>query len=52
MALAAMSVFLRMNGMRLCASETEAVAVIMYLTTDEITEVELAKWILKNTESL
>jgi len=51
MALAAMSVFLLLNGKRLSASETEAVAVIMDLATDEMTEIQLAKWIRKNTVS-
>lgn len=51
-ALAAIDVFLQLNGYELVAPEPEAVVVIRDLATGEIDEAELAAWIEANVERL
>ena len=50
LALAAIDVFLIMNGLELIASEAEAVVVIKDLAAGELSESDLAKWIKNNAE--
>ena len=49
LALAAMDVFLRMNGRQLTAAEADAVITIRAVAAGEISEVELAAWIGNNS---
>lgn len=46
--LAAIDVFLRMNGSHLTASEAEAVAVILKLAEGKLDQADLAAWIAKH----
>ena len=50
--LAAIDVFLQLNGYELTAQETEAVVIIEDLASGEISEDDLAHWIKANTASL
>jgi len=45
-------VFLRRNGWRLTASETEAVVTFFRLAAGEMTEAQLAEWFEKNSTEL
>ena len=47
-ALTSASVFLRLNGWRLAATEVEAASVIRRLAAGEVNEAELVAWIRKN----
>ena len=51
-ALAAIDVFLQLNGYELTASETEAVDTILRLAAGEIDEEALSKWIEENSTKL
>lgn len=51
-ALMAAYTFLRMNGLRLSATEVEAASMIGDLAAGEIGEVELAAWITANIEEV
>lgn len=51
-ALAAMDVYLQLNGHELIASETEAVDTILRLAASEIDENDLSRWIEENTSKL
>lgn len=51
-ALAAMDVFLQLNGHELIASETEVVDTILRLAASEINENDLSRWIEENTSKL
>lgn len=51
-ALAAIDVFLQLNGWELVAAEPEAVVVISELAAGEIDEAELARWIEANAQPL
>lgn len=48
-ALAIIDVFLRMNGMELTANELDAVATIQSLAAGDLTEEQLAAWIISNS---
>lgn len=48
-ALAAMDVFLILNGQDLIPDEAEAVAIINSIATDEISQAELAEWLEVNS---
>jgi death on curing protein len=47
----ATGLFLRMNGMRLHADKAEAVLVMLDLASGELTELQFAEWLRKNTRS-
>ena len=47
----AAGLFLRMNGMRLHADKAEAVLVMLDLASGELTELQFAAWLRKNTRS-
>lgn len=49
-ALTSASVFLRLNGWRLAASEVEAASVIRRLASSEMSEAQLVAWMRKNAE--
>ncbi|CAN5391577.1 type II toxin-antitoxin system death-on-curing family toxin [soil metagenome] len=51
-ALAAIALFLRINGWRLGATEVEAVGTIMDLAAGNLSEEELAEWIRASTRPL
>ncbi|WP_191621178.1 type II toxin-antitoxin system death-on-curing family toxin [Marinihelvus fidelis] len=51
-ALVTMDVFLGLHDLDLCASEPEAVAIILALCTDDLNEDELARWLRLNTRPL
>ncbi len=51
-ALTAMAIFLMRNGYELVAPEVETVAIIVDVATGEVSQVELAAWLTKNTELL
>lgn len=50
--LAAIDVFLRLNGARLTATELDAAATILALAAGEIDEAQLATWIRERSASL
>ncbi len=50
--LAAIDVFLRLNGARLTATELDAAATILALAAGEIDEAQLAAWIRERSASL
>ncbi len=51
-ALAALDVFLRINGWALVATEIDSVATIIDLASGTLDETELAEWVRKNVERL
>lgn len=51
-ALAAMGVFLRTNGVRLITPQPEAYAVMIDLATGELSEEDLARWLRGSTKPL
>ena len=52
LALAAMDVFLRMNGWQLIAAEEDAVLTVRAVAAGEMTEEELAAWVRRNCAPL
>ncbi len=48
-ALAALDVFLRLNGLRLVATEVETTSIILQLASGELEERTLADWVQGNT---
>ena len=50
-ALAIIDVFLRMNGLELCAEEMDAVDTIQRLAAGELTEDDLAHWVAENSRA-
>ncbi len=52
LALAAMDVFLRMNGRQLTATEEAAVLTMLAVANDDMSEDELAAWVTENSGQL
>jgi len=50
-ALAATTVFLRLNGFELVTSPTEAVAMMLRVASSDATQEDLSKWIAENIQS-
>ena len=51
-ALAAMDVFLMLNGLDLVADEAETVVIVNAVAADEFSQEELAQWLEQNSSSL